>query len=219
MKNFLLTQSTEYDCGPVTLVNAMRFLFEREEIPPALIRAIWLYANDTYNEQGQKGTRGTSKACIRFLGHWFTEYGKSCNFPIRAEFVEGDEADMVPGSPTVRCLETGGAALLRCWSEGCGHYVLLTGLTSDGVALFDPYDEPELVYDMERDGKATVHDQPCVMNRIVRMDILNSYGEEDYAMGDRDIRENLLIWNTRTEKRPEAQTVSDMPCKEEVTVE
>ena len=75
MKNFLLTQSTEYDCGPVTLVNAMRFLFEREEIPPALIRAIWLYANDTYNEQGQKGTRGTSKACIRFLGHWFTEYG------------------------------------------------------------------------------------------------------------------------------------------------
>lgn len=59
MKNFLLTQSTEYDCGPVTLVNAMRFLFEREEIPPALIRAIWLYANDTYNEQGQKGTRGT----------------------------------------------------------------------------------------------------------------------------------------------------------------
>lgn len=113
MKNFLLTQSTEYDCGPVTLVNAMRFLFEREEIPPALIRAIWLYANDTYNEQGQKGTRGTSKACIRFLGHWFTEYGKSCNFPIRAEFVEGDEADMVPGSPTVRCLETGGAALLQ----------------------------------------------------------------------------------------------------------
>ena len=53
MKNFLLTQSTEYDCGPVTLVNAMRFLFDREEIPPALIRAIWLYANDTYNEQGQ----------------------------------------------------------------------------------------------------------------------------------------------------------------------
>ena len=76
----------------------------------------------------------------------------------------------------------------------------------------------ELVYDMERDGKATVHDQPCVMNRIVRMDILNSYEEEDYAMGDRDIRENLLIWNTRTEKRPEAQTVSDIPCKEEVTL-
>ena len=61
-------------------------------------------------------------------------------------------------------------------------------------------------------------DQPCVMNRIVRMDILNSYEEEDYAMGDRDIRENLLIWNTRTEKRPEAQTVPDMPCKEEVTL-
>lgn len=217
MKNFLLTQSTEYDCGPVTLVNAVRFLFEREEIPPALIRAIWLYANDTYNEQGQKGTRGTSKACIRFLGHWFTEYGKSCNFPIRAEFVEGDDADIVPGSRTVRCLETGGAALSRCWSEGCGHYVLLTGITPQGIALFDPYDEPELVYDMERDGKATVCNQPCVMNRIVRMDILNSHGEEDYAMGETNIRENLLIWNTRTEKQSAEQPACCAPQKEEVT--
>ena len=72
---------------------------------------------------------------------------------------------------------------------------------------------------MERDGKATVHDQPCKMNRIIRMEIMNSYGDEDYAMGGREIRENLLIWNTRTEKKADSQEASDAPCsKEAVTV-
>lgn len=55
------------------------------------------------------------------------------------------------------------------------------------------------------------------MNRIVRMDILNSHGEEDYAMGETDIRENLLIWNTRTEKQSEEQPACCAPQKEEVT--
>ncbi len=32
MKNLLIYQSTEYDCGPTTLTNAIRYLFDREEI-------------------------------------------------------------------------------------------------------------------------------------------------------------------------------------------
>ncbi len=201
MKNELMTQSTEYDCGPTTLVNAMRFLFDREDIPPALIRAIWLYANDTYNAQGQKGIHGTSKACIRFLGNWFTEYGKSCGFPIRAEFVEGADADITPDSATIRCLQTGGAALLHCWLEDGGHYVLLTGLNEDGVELFDPYEIPDYPCDWERDGIRVVEDQPTRMNRILHMERLNDGSTRDYCMGDREVRENLLIWNTKTEKR------------------
>ena len=34
MKNLLIYQSTEYDCGPTTLTNAIRYLFDREEIYP-----------------------------------------------------------------------------------------------------------------------------------------------------------------------------------------
>ena len=33
MKNPLHYQLTEYDCGPTSLLNAISFLFEREEIP------------------------------------------------------------------------------------------------------------------------------------------------------------------------------------------
>lgn len=62
MKNVLNYQSSEYDCGPTTLTNALRFLFERCDIPPELLKAIALYTLDAYNEQG--GNRQE-----RHLGH------------------------------------------------------------------------------------------------------------------------------------------------------
>ena len=43
MKNLLIYQSTEYDCGPTTLTNAIRYLFDREEIYPDIVKYIMLY--------------------------------------------------------------------------------------------------------------------------------------------------------------------------------
>ena len=40
MKNPLHYQFSEYDCGPTTMQNAISFLFEREEIPPEILRNI-----------------------------------------------------------------------------------------------------------------------------------------------------------------------------------
>jgi len=42
MKNPLNYQTTEYDCGPTTLINAISYLFRREEIPPDVIKHIVL---------------------------------------------------------------------------------------------------------------------------------------------------------------------------------
>lgn len=194
MKNMLCYQSTEYDCGPTTIVNAIRFLFKRQEIPPALIKGIWMYCNDTYNDQGHVGKHGTSKAAIRFMAHWLTKFGEGYQMPLKAEYAEEDDALILPESRTYRCLEEGGVALMRCWSAGYGHYVLLTTLVGgDRIGLFDPYDEPDdTVADLP--GLTNVHDQPCRMNRIVTLDILNRTDKTDYAMGTPDLRENLLIW-------------------------
>ena len=41
MKNPLRYQMTEYDCGPTSLLNAVSFLFEREQIPPELVRSVY----------------------------------------------------------------------------------------------------------------------------------------------------------------------------------
>ena len=38
MKNPLHYQLSEYDCGPTSMMNAIAYLFEREEIPPEAIR-------------------------------------------------------------------------------------------------------------------------------------------------------------------------------------
>ena len=200
MKNALAYQMTEFDCGPTTVTNAIRFLFDREEISPALLKGIWLYCNDTYNEQGELGKRGTSKASIHFLASWLTDYGKGTRFPLRAECVEGADADIRPGSRTLQCLAEGGAALMRCWIEEYGHYVLLTSIENEReLGLFDPYDEPdELV--VKVDGMKIIHDQPLRLNRIVPISRLNSHEKLDYAMGDDDLRVNLLFWRTAAEK-------------------
>ena len=47
MKNLLNYQTSEYDCGPVSILNGIRYLFEREEIYPDLIKFIMLYCMDT----------------------------------------------------------------------------------------------------------------------------------------------------------------------------
>ena len=38
MKNPLHYQFSEYDCGPTSMMNAIAYLFEREEIPPEAVR-------------------------------------------------------------------------------------------------------------------------------------------------------------------------------------
>ena len=40
MKIPLHYQMSEYDCGPTTMLNAISYLFEVEEIPPEVIRNI-----------------------------------------------------------------------------------------------------------------------------------------------------------------------------------
>ena len=50
MKTPLAYQITEYDCGQATLLNAMRFLFKRGEIPPVIIKYITQYTLDTIGQ-------------------------------------------------------------------------------------------------------------------------------------------------------------------------
>lgn len=44
MKSPLRYQISDYDCGPTSMLNAVSFLFEREQIPPELIRNIMLFS-------------------------------------------------------------------------------------------------------------------------------------------------------------------------------
>ena len=192
MKNDLIYQSSEYDCGPTSVLNAMRFLFEREELPPAILKHIWTMGNDTYSHEGEIGKHGTSKASMRYMAEWLNGYSKGCKFPLRSQFLELEAAEIAPGTATWACLERGGCVVMRCTTGGIGHYVLLTGLLEeDMVGLFDPYWEIPAFEGAER---VVVEDQPKSRNRAVRWACLNLQDLSDYAMGPLEKRENLLLW-------------------------
>ena len=203
MKNDLIYQSSEYDCGPTSLTNAIRFLFEREEILPGLLKHIWLMGNDTYCEKGCVGCHGTSKSAMRYMADWFNEYRQGWKFPIGAEFLENEAAQVTPGSKTWQCLEKGGCAVMRCTAGGIGHYVLLTAiLPNDEIALFDPYEEEP---DFREPGRRVIHGEPKKYNRAVRYDLLNLTDLSDYAMGELPKRELLLIWRQKAEEQSEKE--------------
>ena len=91
MKNYLNYQSSEYDCGSVSITNGIRYLFDREEISPDILKCIMLYTMDTYNEQGQPCRHGTSAAAMRFVGSWLNQLAAVRSFPIQTKFLFGNE--------------------------------------------------------------------------------------------------------------------------------
>lgn len=65
MKIPLRFQVTEFDCGTVSLLNAFSYLFEREEIPALLVKSIFKYTLDCYDDKGNLGQGGTSREAIK----------------------------------------------------------------------------------------------------------------------------------------------------------
>lgn len=194
MKNALIYQTTDYDCGPTSIINAIRFLFEREEIPPLIVKHIWTMGIDTFADGGEPGKAGTSKASMRYMAAWFECYAEKCGFPLKTGFFDAEYAAIARGGFIWKCLERGGCAVVRVWHGQVGHYVLLTQLVNDRVVgLFDPYDGDADRGDPDR---RFVYDDPRRKNREVNVDILNRTDAVDYAMGEPDRREVLLLWRT-----------------------
>ena len=80
MKNPLHYQLSDYDCGPTAMLDALSYLFEREDIPPEVIRNVMLYSLDCYSAEGVPGKSGTSRMAMMFLSNWLNEFGKVGRF-------------------------------------------------------------------------------------------------------------------------------------------
>ncbi len=203
MKNVLNYQTSEFDCGPVALLNGVRYLFDREEINPEIVKFIMLYCMDTFNESGELCRRGTSAAAVQYMVSWMNHFAEMRNFPISCEYLQGEQVTVVPGSPVYTALENGAAVMVRLILE-CPHYVLLTGLTENGrVLLFDPYyeeeDDPDLDEEYKTDEICFITDRPKSANRSVALDRLNRTGEDYYEMGGFDLREAVIMRRTSME--------------------
>ena len=203
MKNLLNYQTSEYDCGPVTLLNGIRYLFEREEIYPDIIKFNMLYSMDTYNEEGELCKHGTSAAAMNYINSWLNHFSQVKNFPLHCEFYSGKDVTLAPGSPILQALEKGGVVLLRVFLE-VAHYVLLTGIENNRILLFDPYyeeeDDPELDEEYFTDEIIFINDRPKSANRSVAIERLGRVTNGYYEMGEFCCREALIMLNTDTIK-------------------
>ena len=194
MKNPLHYQLSEYDCGPTSMLNAVGYLFQREEIPPEIIRNIMLYCLDCYGPDGASGKSGTSHMAMMFLSNWLNGFGPAGHFPIISRYISGEAVNFRQNSSLRDTLRCGGAAVVRVDLEGW-HYVLLTGIQEEQVFLFDPY---------YREGPfageaiQVVTDHPASYNRIVPTRYFEREIQAVYSFGPVEGREAVLLFNEKT---------------------
>ena len=195
MKNPLHYQLSEYDCGPTSMLNAISFLFEREEIPPEVIRNIMLYSLDCYNSEGIQGKSGTSCAAMTFLTNWLNSLNKIGRLPVSAQHLTAEQVYLGDGSRLNHALACGGAVIVRLYFDE-PHYILLTGQDGDNILAFDPY-YVEKPFDFAPDIQLCP-DHLKQYNRIVPSHYFNCEGTTIYALGPTAGREAVIFYNTTT---------------------
>lgn len=201
MENPLRYQMTEYDCGPTSMLNAVSYLFHREEIPPELLRSVMLYCLDCFGADGASGKRGTSCMAMMFLSSWLNGFGQAGHLPVSSQYLSGKQVSFSQNGRLRDALHRNGAAVARVDFEGW-HYVLLTGIKEDWVYFFDPYYRTESFIDP---GLRMDEDHPAAYNRIVPTRYFEA-SEGVYALGPAEGREAILLFNERT-KLTEEKTV------------
>lgn len=205
MKNPLHYQMTEYDCGPTSMLNGISFLFEREQIPPEIIRETMLYCMDCHGADGICGKKGTSCTAMMFLANWYNNFAQQGQLPVECQYLRGEGVAIEDNSPVMRALQTGSAVVVRLWLDE-PHYSLLTGFTEDGrVLMFDPY----FVAEPFSDKVEFIHDHPFTYNRIVPAGLMNAEGETLYALGEKSVREAIILTNIAEASKkavPKAET-------------
>lgn len=194
MKNPLHYQLSEYDCGPTSMLNAVSYLFERETIPPELIRNIMLYCLDCYGSEGALGKSGTSCTAMMFLSNWLQGFGTAGHLSVSSSYLSGKNVFIGDESLINDALRRGGVVVVRLFYD-VAHYVLLTGEQSGSILMFDPYYETEPF--SEADVLVT-QEHPFSYNRVVPFSYFNKETQELYALGDIEGREAVLMFNEHT---------------------
>lgn len=186
MNNPLRYQMTEYDCGPTSMLNAVSYLFQREEIPPEIVRSIMLYCLDCFGADGACGKCGTSCTAMMFLSNWINSFGQTGHLPISSQHLSGREVNFSQNGQLRDALRRGGAAVARVDFEGW-HYVLLTHTHEKDTLEMRTVYCGALMQEAEKNDKIVV----------VNCDLRSSMGLKPFAkkFPDREINTGIMEAN------------------------
>ena len=203
MKIPLRYQMSEYDCGPTALLNAVSYLFPRQEVPPEIIRSVMLYTLDCYGMDGAPCKAGTSRMAMMYLANWLEGFSRATQFPLTCQYLAGRAVHIGTHSHINDALVRGGVAVVRLFYE-VEHYALLTGTSKDHIYLFDPYYLAEAEPEFVRAGIGVTCAHPHSYNRIVPFDCFNRETREIYALGAVENREAVVLFDVRTRRTVDA---------------
>ena len=189
MKVPLRYQNTEYDCGTTSFVNALAYLYNREDIPVQLLKAIYKFTLDVEDKNGIEGNGGTSKENAALLAEYFVNYAnENKDFNINCEILYGKDVTLDKMKDT---LNNTGVIVARCWQDD-EHYVLITNMDDNFAYIFDPYYLEEDYY-VEDDDVAIVLHETFTHNRIVKLDRLFDESKKDCSLMKENERSIILI--------------------------
>jgi hypothetical protein len=188
MKTPLRYQITEFDCGSISLLNCITYLFKREEIPAELVKAISTYTLDCYDEYGNLGQKGTSREAVQYLSRWITNFSESKDFGVKCKYLAGNDVTL---EKIKDCINNKGCVNLRTY-QGCEHYVTITNIDNNFVYIFDPYYYPESHYKNNK-NISCITNEPFSYNRKVSIKRFQSNHEHECALGPIPKRECVLF--------------------------
>lgn len=189
MKIPLRYQNTEYDCGTTSFVNALAYLYDRENIPIELLKAIYRFTLDVEGIDGIKGKGGTSREHAELLSKYFIEYANNNDeFDINCETLYGENVTL---DKMKKVLDNNGVIIARCY-QGCEHYVLITKIDDNFAYIFDPYYLEEDYYASDDDVAIVLH-QTFTHNRLVKVDRLFDETLKDFSLLEKTNRSIILI--------------------------
>ena len=189
MKIPLRFQITEFDCGSVSLLNCLTFLFERTEIPAELVKVISTFTLDCYDEKGRLGAGGTTREMVYFVTRWINEFAELKGIPLKCKYLRGKDVDLLK---VLKCLKANGCINFRTYRDGAEHYVCVTGYDNEYIYLFDPYYRAPEEY-MANKMVDCIVSNPFSYNRRVRIEQFVSERRHEFALGPIDKREVVLF--------------------------
>lgn len=189
MKVPLRYQNTEYDCGTTSFVNALAYLYDREDIPVELLKAIYKFTLDVEDKYGIEGKGGTSRKNAELLSKYFTEYAnKNDCFNIHCEILYGENVTL---EKIKKALTKNGVIIARCYQEG-EHYVLITKIDDNFAYIFDPYYLEDDYY-INDDEVAIVSNETFTHNRIVKIERLFDETLKDFSLLEKNKRSIIIL--------------------------
>ena len=189
MKVPLRYQNTEYDCGTTSFVNALAYLYDREDIPVELLKQIYRLTLDMKGPGGVSGEGGTSRKHAELLADCFVEYAnKNSNFDINCKILRGADVNIKNMKDV---LNESGVIIARCWQDS-EHYVLITKIDDYFAYIFDPYYLDKDYYANDEDVAIVTHED-FTHNRLVKIERLFDESGKDFSLLDGPNRSVILL--------------------------